>query len=136
MYIKENVNPKGWKCGDCVVRACAKATNKSWDDTYNALYEIGFKKKRMLNDDCVYCKFLEDNGFTYTNAYRDGYNKMVDVHTLAEYLNDQCGDTHYVAVVHTRKHLTCIVDGDIYDSWNTSYETAGWYYLQMIEGEE
>ena len=63
MYIKENINPKGWKCGDCVVRACAKATNKSWDETYQALYEIGFKKKRMLNDDCVYCKFLEDNGF-------------------------------------------------------------------------
>ena len=24
-FIKENVNPKGWKCGDCVIRACSSA---------------------------------------------------------------------------------------------------------------
>ena len=87
MFIKENMNPKGWKCGDCVIRACAKALNQSWDDTYNQLYEIGFKKKRMPNDDCCYCKLLESNGFEYfisISVISDG-SKSIEKEIIIEF---------------------------------------------------
>lgn len=129
MFLKENMNPKGWKCGDCVIRACAKATNKSWDDTYQALYEIGFKKKRLPNDPCVFEKFLFDNGFEYHKQMKDSYGNKMTVAELANYYKDG----NYVLAVHTRKHLTCILLGDIIDSWNTSYEIAGYYYIKELE---
>lgn len=129
MFLKENVNPKGWKCGDCVVRACAKATGMSWDDTYNALCEIGFKKKRMPNDPCVFEKFLLSNGFEYRGQMKDSFGRKMTVSEMAEYYKDG----NYAIVIHTRKHLTCVILGDIIDSWNTSYETAGYYYIKELE---
>lgn len=129
MFIKENMNPKGWKCGDCVIRACAKALNQSWDDTYNQLYEIGFKKKRMPNDDCCYCKLLESNGFEYHKQMKDEYGNKMTVAELAEYYKEG----NYMLVIHTRKHLTVAFLGDIYDSWNTSWQTAGWYYIKEVD---
>lgn len=129
MFLKENVNPKGWKTGDCVIRACAKATNMSWDDTYRALCEIGFKKKRLPNDDHVFDKFLLDNGFEYCKQMKDAYGNKMTVSELADYYRDG----NYALVVHTRKHLTCILLGDIIDSWNTSYQIAGYYYLKELD---
>lgn len=137
MFIKENLNPKGWKCGDCVIRACAKATQKSWDDAYNDLYAIAFKKKRMLNDDCVYNKFLLDNGFEYCKQMKDAYGNKFRVMDLISHYNkiDLEHNTKTTLVIHTRKHLTCVVSGDIYDTWNTNYEVAGYYYVKSEENE-
>ena len=129
MYIKENMNPKGWKCGDCVIRACARATGKSWDDTYKELFEIGFKKKRLPNDSCVYEKFLTNNGFEYRGQMKDEYGNKMTVAELAEYYREG----NFALVVHTRKHLTCVLLGDIIDTWNTSYETAGRYYIKELD---
>lgn len=128
MYIKENMNPKGWKAGDCVIRACAKATGKSWDETYQELFNIGFKKKRLPNDDHVFEKFLFDNGFEYRGQMKDSYGNKMTVEELANYYKDG----NYILVVHTRKHLTCIMFGDIIDSWNTSYQIAGYYYIKEV----
>ena len=129
MYIKENMNPKGWKTGDCVIRACAKATQMSWDDTYKELFDIGFKKKRLPNDDHVYEKFLFNHGFEYHGQMKDAYGNKMTVAELADYYRDG----NFVLVVHTRRHLTCILLGDIIDSWNTSWQTAGYYYIKELD---
>lgn len=129
MFIKENVNPKGWKTGDCVVRALAKATQKSWDETYQELCDIGLKKKRMPSDSCCSRKYLLDHGFTEMKQMKDAYGNKMSVGELADYYKDG----NYVLVVHTRRHLTCILLGDIIDSWNTSYQTAGYYYIKELD---
>ena len=36
-FIRYNANPKGWKTGDCVIRAVAAATQQTWDDVYDEL---------------------------------------------------------------------------------------------------
>ena len=38
-----NPNPEGKQVGDCTVRAIAKATGKSWDETYVGLCLHGLK---------------------------------------------------------------------------------------------
>ena len=35
LFVKANVNPKGNKACDCVVRAMVAATNEKWEDIYS-----------------------------------------------------------------------------------------------------
>lgn len=128
MFIRKNINPKGWKTGDCVIRACAYATGMSWDDTYKELFEIGFKKKRLPNDDHVYEKFLMNHDFIYHGQLKDSLGNKMTVKELANHYG-----VGYAIVIHTRRHLTCVVNGDIYDSWDTSYQTSGYYYIKKID---
>lgn len=127
-YINYNANPKErTNVGDCVIRALSKATGKSWDEVYDELYIIGKKKKRMMNDPHTYKEFLKNNNFTLCPAARDEDGKMISV---KEFSNNVNADTMYV--IHTRKHLTVVFNGDIYDTWDTSYEKAGKFYSKRI----
>lgn len=127
MFTELNLNPKGWKTQDCVIRACAKATNKTWDDTFKELCEIAFKKKRLPNDEKVFDKFLLNNGFTYCKQMKiDG--KPLNVYLLVNYYGKD-----YILVIHTRRHLTCSVQGTVYDIWNTLNEKTGYYYIKRID---
>lgn len=45
-----NPNPEGKQVGDCTVRAIAKATGKSWDETYVGLCLQGLKMGDMMRD--------------------------------------------------------------------------------------
>lgn len=49
-FQKRNLNPKGWKANDCVVRALSPALGCSWQETYFQLCKIGLKKYRMPNE--------------------------------------------------------------------------------------
>lgn len=126
-FIQVNENPKNLRTQDCVIRALSKATGKSWDDVYKELCDIGFKKKRLPNDSHVYKAFLKQYGFESHNSERDEDGKRISVLDFS----NRC-DSNKVYVIHTRKHLTVIYKNDIYDTWNTSYETTGKYYSKSI----
>ena len=40
-----NENPKGRRTGDCVIRAIARASGDSWDDTLTGLFKVALKMK-------------------------------------------------------------------------------------------
>ena len=82
--IKLNLNPKGWKTGDCVIRAIAYATQQSWDDVYKGLSDLGFKKKRMPNDKQVYEQYLKDLGWEKQKQPRKWDNTK---YTVNEFIN-------------------------------------------------
>lgn len=126
-FIKYNANPKDRDIGDCVIRALSKATGKSWDEVYDELYIIGKKKKRMMNDSKVYKEFLKNYNFTLSPARRDEEGRMIIVE---EFANNVDADTMYI--IHTRKHLTVVFNGDIYDTWDTSLQKAGKFYFKQI----
>lgn len=128
MFLRENVNPKGWKCGDCVVRALTKLSGQDWNTTFRQLCEIGDKKCRMPNDEKVFIKWLQDNGYVEYKPYRVNGNQ-VDVKTLILYLDEKY--KHYKVAISTRKHLTCAIDGTVYDSWDVSRQRAGYYWLKI-----
>lgn len=125
-YINYNANPKSLKTGDCVIRALSKATGKSWDDVYTELCEIGYKKKRLPNDTHVYKAFLKNNNFNIHPAIRNEYGKLISVDEFSQIKNSG------IYIIHTRRHLTVVSDGDIYDTWNTSNQTTGKYYSKGI----
>ena len=41
IFSKHNQNPKGWKTGDCVVRAISYATGKTWQEVFQDLCRNG-----------------------------------------------------------------------------------------------
>jgi len=113
-FEKINVNPKGMKAGDCVVRAIAKATNKTWDEVYLDLVAIGFKKKAMPNDKRVYAAYLEQLGFEKHKMPRTESGRS---YPMTEYfaildIRDQLKGVYIVSI---RSHLACVVDGVLYD---------------------
>jgi hypothetical protein len=128
-FEKVNVNPKERKCGDCVIRALAKASGKSWEQVYDELCEIGRKKCRMPNDDCCVDKWTSDNNFVYCKTLRDRYGNQMTVSEMVDKITD-IERRDYSVIIHTKNHLTCASNGIIYDTWNTSNQKAGYYYIR------
>lgn len=127
-FFRYNSNPKGWKTGDCVVRAVSTAIeaayqNMSWSKVYEDLCKIGAKKCRMPNDPHVYGQYLKDNQFKQMKQlkHEDGTK-----YTVEEVVNEH---PNAILLIHCAHHLTCAVRGNLYDTWNCGWRTAGKYWM-------
>lgn len=129
-FIKYNANPKGWKTGDCVVRALAGATQQSWDTVYEDLCKIGAKKCRMPNDLLVYSSYLKEKGFEEKKQMKHENGKRYTIGEIVEtYPNS-------IVVMNCAHHLTLAIAGHIIDLWNIDYKTGGKYWLKTLVGDE
>lgn len=59
-----NPNPTGRQVGDCTVRAIAKATGNSWDETYIGLCLQGLILGDLPSANSVWGAYLRQQGFT------------------------------------------------------------------------
>lgn len=121
MYIEFNANPKH-KIGDCAVRAVCKALNKDWQTTYFDLCKLGSQLWSMPNNDEVIEKYLEMHGFIRKSYKAKKGSKRPTVADFARLNN------HGTYVVRVANHVTCIVDGNIYDIWDCSSKCVYSYY--------
>ena len=121
--VKLNLNPKGVKTGDCVVRAIAYATQQSWDDVFIGLNKIAFKKKRVFNDKVVYENYLKELGWEKQKQPRkmNGFKYTVD---------EFCENFRGVAIVTVANHMTAIADHDVVDTWDCGHKTIGNYWIR------
>lgn len=112
-FVRENVNPKGNRVGDCVVRALAKATNKTWDEVFQELCEIAFEEKQMPNDEAVWKAFAIKHGFIYRPLpkVQSGMKRP----KVAGFVKGLGEGTYLLRV---SKHLAMAKDGKYYDSWD------------------
>lgn len=115
MWIKYNPNPTGRNVGDCAVRAVAKALDISWEDAYVRVSTNGYAMGDMPSSDSVWGSVLRQNGF-----YREAIpNNCPDCYTAKDF----CKDNPYgVYVLGFGGHVATVVDGDLYDSWNSENE--------------
>lgn len=120
-----NLNPKGKKTGDCVIRAIAYATNQSWDKVYKDLCDIGFKMKMLPNEKRVWTKYLKELGWEKQNCPRrpDGYKYHIN-----EFLKECMWSG--LMIVHARKHLTVIDGNELVDTWDCSSGLMGNYWVK------
>lgn len=58
MWVQCNPNPLGKQVGDCVIRAIAIATGRSWKRTYRDLCELGEIEADMPNSNAVWGMYL------------------------------------------------------------------------------
>jgi len=112
MYVYYNPNPHRMNVGDCAIRAVAKATDQTWLQAYMALYVCGMQLGDLANSDAVWTAYLKTKGF------RKGIipDTCPDCYTVADFAEDNPVGTF---VLGTGTHAVCVIDGDIYDSWNS-----------------
>lgn len=115
MYIYYNPNPTERRVGDCAVRAVAKALDTDWEKAYLMIVMNGYVMGDMPSSDSVWGSVLRQNGF-----YREVIpTDRKDCYTAEDFAKDNPKGTY---VLGFGGHVATVVDGNIYDSWDSSNE--------------
>lgn len=115
VFIEYNPNPVGRNVGDCAVRAVAKALNTDWETAYVKMASNGFSMGDMPSSDSVWGAVLRQNGFKKEIIP----NTCPDCYSAEDFARDNPIGTF---VLGFGGHVATIVDGNLYDSWNSSKE--------------
>ncbi len=110
-----NLNPKRRDVSDCTVRAFALAHDISWYDAYDILSSYARDECIVIDDTKFIDKFLNDR-YDYQCLKCQNIKKRV-------------GDFCYtlpkgVFLITMSGHITCMIDGIIYDTWDPSDKYA------------
>lgn len=122
MWQLYNPNPvRSDGVGDCAVRAIAKALGLSWEQAFSRLTANAFLMGDMPSSDAVWGSVLRQNGFS-----RDVIpNTCPDCYTVAEFCEDHPKGTF---VLKSAGHVATVVDGVLYDSWNSENAVPVYYW--------
>lgn len=121
MYSYYNPNPQSRRVGDCVVRAISKATNKAWEETYIELCLLGYIMGDLPSSNKVWDSYLKTQGFVRDIISAD----CPSCYTI----NDFCEEyPQGIYVIGTGTHAVAVVDGVIYDTWQSGDETPIYFY--------
>ena len=121
-FIRFNNNPTGRTVGDCAVRAVSVALNTDWETAYLMIAKNGYAMGDMPSSDSVWGAVLRQNGF-YRKAIP---NSCPDCYTADDFCQD---NPHGVFVLGFGGHVATVVDGNLYDSWDSSqlFPVYVWY---------
>ena len=122
MWIKYNPNPTGRNVGDCSVRAVAAALDTDWETAYDLIASAGYDMGDVMSSNSVWGAVLRQNGF-YRRSIPDS---CPDCYTAADFAADH---PRGVYVLGFGGHVATIVDGNLYDAWDSSQEIPQfvWY---------
>lgn len=123
-WINQNLNPKGRQIGDCTVRAIAKATGQTWDETYIGLAAEGFNIKDMPSSNSVWGRYLQRHGFRRFAAP----DRCPECYTVEEFCADHPYGTYVLAL---QSHVVAAIDGRFFDSWPSGQEAVIFYWERI-----
>lgn len=115
MWKLYNPNPTGRAVGDCSVRAVAKALDIDWEDAYALITTNGYNMGDMPSSDSVWGSVLRQNGFYRQNLP----NTCPDCYSAEDFCKDY---PHGTYVLGFGGHVATVVDGILYDAWDSSHE--------------
>ena len=137
VFHYHNENPKNKITCDCVVRAIATATGKSWDDVLEGLFETARQYKLMLNDKKCYERYLAGLGWRKNGQPRRDDNTKYTGAEFCEQLQEDPwvftgkeGWSEPIIVKIGCHHVACIKDGRVWDSWDSSDGCIGNYWTK------
>lgn len=126
MWKQYNPNPAGRAVGDCAVRALAKALDTDWETAYAKIAAAGFNMGDMPSSNSVWGAVLRQNGF-----YRENIpNECPDCYTAEDFSVDH---PRGVYVLGFGNHVATVIDGVLYDSWNSSQEVPQYFWYRKDE---
>ena len=131
MWREFNNNPVARKVGDCAVRAVAKALDTDWESAYIMLVSNGFAMGDMPSSDSVWGATLRQHGF-----YRESLpDDCPDCYNVIDFIAEHPQGTY---VLGFGGHVATVVDGVLYDSWDSSMESPQfvWYLKEEEERSE
>lgn len=123
MWIEYNPNPVGRKVEDCSVRAVAKALDTDWETAYATITSFGYNMGDMPHSNSVWGAVLRSNGF-YRSAIP---NECPDCYTAEEFCADH---PQGVYVLGFGNHVATVVDGNLYDAWDSSREVPQYFWYR------
>lgn len=124
MYKKYNPNPRrNEHAGDCVIRAIAKATGKTWETIFVELSLAGFFSGDWGNSNNIWDAYLRDLGFKRAIIPNSCPNCFTVDDFTKEFPNG-------AFILGTGKHAVAVVDGDYYDTWDSGAEIPIYYYTE------
>lgn len=119
MHRYYNPNPDGKNVGDCTVRALSKALNQPWEYTYTSIALEGFLRHDMPSANAVWGAYLRKCGFVRHLAPEDI--------TVEEFAAEHQKGVYVLAL---SGHVVCILDGVLYDTWDSSNEVVLYYWMK------
>lgn len=123
MYKFYNPNPIGVKVGDCAIRAISKALDTDWETAYAMVVSSGYLMGDMPSSNAVWGAVLRKNGFSRSIIP----NNCPDCYTATDFCKDH---PKGVFVLGFGNHVATVVDGDIYDSWDSSNEVPQYFWYR------
>ena len=126
MWQYINLNPRKKSVGDCTIRAIGIATDRNWYDVYLDLCLFGMLMCDMPSSNAVTTAYLKKKGFSRHTVTEE----LSEDYTVKDFCKDH---PQGVYVIGTGSHLTTVIDGTLFDSWNSLAETPV-YYFEKSEG--
>ena len=121
MYSYYNPHPSKNRIGDCVIRALTKVLNKSWHEVYVDLCILGYVICDWGSSNAGWNAYLISQGFTRDIVSAD----CPECYTIEDFCNEHPQGTY---VIGTGSHAVAVVDGILFDSWNSLGEIAIYFY--------
>ena len=115
MWKYFNNNPANRVVGDCSVRAISAALDVSWDEAFDLLAHNAKEMCDMPSADAVIGSVLRQHGFVRSIIPAS----CPDCYTIGDFSEDF---SRGVYVLGTGQHVATVIDGIIYDSWDSSME--------------
>lgn len=129
MFVDYNPNPVGRRVGDCAVRAIARALDTDWETAYTMLVTNGYLMGDMPSSDSVWGATLRQHGF-----YRESLpNDCPDCYNTIDFIDAHPSGTF---VLGFGGHVATVVDGNLYDSWDSSMENPQFYWHRKESDDE
>lgn len=123
MYVRFNNNPVSRKVGDCAVRAVSAALGVDWEEAYNLIADAGYAMGDMPSSDSVWGAVLRQHGF-YRKAIP---NSCPNCYTAEDFAKDH---PRGVYVLGFGGHVATVIDGNLYDSWDSSNEVPVYFWYK------
>ncbi len=108
---------------DCVIRAIAIALELDYMEVKRDLFAIALENGAMPNSKRTYEAYLSSFGWVKKSPLKNG-NKKYRVKNIGKFFKGQN------VIVHTRNHVTTLIDGVLNDSWNCKNWCANSYYIK------
>jgi len=121
MWIYANPNPCRSEEPDCVVRAIAIATGKTWDEVHWDLCVLSHEKCTMPSVNWLWELYLKRNGFEKF-LLPDNCPECITVRKFCERYREG------TYIIGTGSHAVAIVCGNYVDSWDSGDEIPTYYF--------
>lgn len=107
MYKYYNNNPYNRHIDDCTIRALSLLTDKSWNEVYDELSDLA-NDKGLMFDSVVFVEDYLDKRYPRECHYSKTIGEFAKEFPYGKY------------AVTTNGHITAIIDGIIYDTFDPS----------------
>lgn len=117
-------NPTGTNTRDCVIRAVSAVLDISWDDAFDLVAERAKAMGQTMDDNAVYGSILRQMGFARAIIP----NSCPDCYTAEDFVYDH---PHGVYVLGFTGHVVAVIDGQIWDSWDSTKLIPTYFWFEQ-----